>query len=132
MNRIIEHKQIIHIASEIAVISSLSYFFYQKNKKLSQEIEALTIMIQEQQQTLEKHESLIKKILESQRQNVVQKPTQYKSMQDTKPKQQDKPKQQKIVEVEVETPRVVRLDEPEEKNDSDLDDEIQSELNELE
>ena len=36
-----------------------------------------------------------------------------------------------IKEEEPENPRVIRLDEPEEKNDSDLDDEIQSELNEL-
>ena len=127
MNRILEHKQIIHVVSEVVIIASVSYFFYQKNRKLSQEIENLTQLLQEQQNMLDKHESLIKKLLENQ--NYQQTVT------------QNKPKLVKAIRKEVvlpspikeesEVPRVVRLDEPEEKNDSDLDDEIQSELNEL-
>jgi hypothetical protein len=134
MNRILEHKQIIHVVSEVVIIASVSYFFYQKNRKLSQEIENLTQLLQEQQNILEKHESLIKKLLQNQnyQQTVMQ----------NKPKVVEKVKaiRKEVVlpsppikeeEEEPELPRVIRLDEPEEKNDSDLDDEIQSELNEL-
>ena len=133
MNRILEHKQIIHVVSEVVIIASVSYFFYQKNRKLSQEIENLAQLLQEQQNMLEKHENLIKKLLQNQnyQQTVMQ----------NKPKVVEKVKaiRKEVVlpsppikeEEEPELPRVVRLDEPEEKNDSDLDDEIQSELNEL-
>jgi hypothetical protein len=134
MNRILEHKQIIHVVSEVVIIASVSYFFYQKNRKLSQEIENLTQLLQEQQNILEKHESLIKKLLQNQnyQQTVMQ----------NKPKVVEKVKaiRKEVVlpsppikeeEEEPELPRVIRLDEPEEKNDSDLDDEIQSEVNEL-
>ena len=120
MNRILEHKQIIHVVSEVVIIASVSYFFYQKNRKLSQEIENLTQLLQEQQNMLDKHESLIKKLLENQ--NYQQTVT------------QNKPKLVKAIRKELvlpspikeepEVPRVVRLDELEEKNDSDLDDEI--------
>ena len=130
MNRILEHKQIIHVVSEVVIIASVSYFFYQKNRKLSQEIENLSQLLQEQQNMLDKHETLIKKLLENQ------------NYQQQTAIQQNKSKVVKAIRKEVvlplpikeeepENPRVIRLDEPEEKNDSDLDDEIQSELNEL-
>jgi len=128
MNRILENKQIIHMVSEVVIIASISYFFYQKNRKLSQEIENLTQLLQEQQNILEKHENLIKKLLDNQsyQQAVMHKP---------KLAEKVKPIRREVVlpikEEEPVPPRVVRLDEPEEKNDSDLDDEIQSELNEL-
>ena len=131
MNRILEHKQIIHVVSEIVIIASISYFFYQKNRKLSQEIENLTQLLQEQQNMLDKHENLIKKLLDNQsyQQTVMQ----------HKPKVVEKVKtiRKEVVlppppiKEEEDEPRVVRLDEPEDRNDSDLDDEIQSELNEL-
>jgi len=129
MNRILEHKQIIHVLSEVVIIASVSYFFYQKNKKLSQEIENLTQLLQEQQNMLDKHENLIKKLLDNQsyQQTVMQ----------HKPKEKVKAIRKEVVlppppiKEEEDEPRVVRLDEPEERNDSDLDDEIQSELNEL-
>ena len=128
MNRILENKQIIHMVSEVVIIASISYFFYQKNRKLSQEIENLAQLLQEQQNILDKHENLIKKLLDNQsyQQTVMHKP---------KLSEKVKPIRREVVlptkDEEPVPSRVVRLDEPEEKNDSDLDDEIQSELNEL-
>ena len=128
MNRILENKQIIHMVSEVVIIASISYFFYQKNRKLSQEIENLAQLLQEQQNILDKHENLIKKLLDNQS---------YQQTVMHKPKLSEKVKtiRREVVlptkDEEPVPPRVVRLDEPEEKNDSDLDDEIQSELNEL-
>ena len=134
MNRILEHKQIIHVVSEVVIIASVSYFFYQKNRKLSQEIENLTQLLQEQQNTLDKHENLIKKLLDNQsyQQTVMQhKPKVVEKVKAVRKEVVLPPPPIKEEEDEPEPPRVVRLDEPEDRNDSDLDDEIQSELNEL-
>ena len=128
MNRILEHKQIIHVVSEVVIIASVSYFFYQKNRKLSQEIENLAQLLQEQQNILDKHENLIKKLLDNQsyQQTVMHKPKLSEKVKTIRREVVLPTKGEEPV-----PPRVVRLDEPEEKNDSDLDDEIQSELNEL-
>ena len=130
MNRILEHKQIIHVVSEVVIIASVSYFFYQKNRKLSQEIENLSQLLQEQQNMLDKHETLIKKLLENQNYQQ-QTAIQQNKSQVVKAIRKEVVLPLPIKEEEPENPRVIRLDEPEEKNDSDLDDEIQSELNEL-
>ena len=105
-----------------------SYFFYQKNRKLSQEIENLAQLLQEQQNILDKHENLIKKLLDNQsyQQTVMHKPNLSEKVKTIRREVVLPTKDEEPV-----PPRVVRLDEPEEKNDSDLDDEIQSELNEL-
>lgn len=59
-----ENKQMIHIASEIVALVGLTFYFNQKNKKLLGHIENLAQKIEEQEDLLQKHEHIIKKMLE--------------------------------------------------------------------
>ena len=59
-----ENKQMIHIASEIVALVGLTFYFNQKNKKLLGHIENLAQKIEEQEDLLQKHEHVIKKMLE--------------------------------------------------------------------
>ena len=62
MAKLIENKQMIHIASEIVVVIGLTFYFNQKNKKLMSHIEDLSQRIEEQEDLLQKHEQVIKKM----------------------------------------------------------------------
>jgi len=59
-----ENKQMIHIASEIVALVGLTFYFNQKNKKLLGHIENLAQKIEEQEDLIQKHEHVIKKMLE--------------------------------------------------------------------
>jgi hypothetical protein len=65
MAKLMENKQMIHIASEIVVVIGLTFYFNQKNKKLMGHIEDLSQRIEEQEDLLQKHEQIIKKLVES-------------------------------------------------------------------
>jgi hypothetical protein len=65
MAKLMENKQMIHIASEIVVVIGLTFYFNQKNKKLMSHIEDLSQRIEEQEDLLQKHEQIIKKLVES-------------------------------------------------------------------
>lgn len=54
----------IHIASEIVVVIGLTFYFNQKNKKLMSHIEDLSQRIEEQEDILQKHEKVIRKLLD--------------------------------------------------------------------
>ena len=54
----------IHIASEIVVIIGLTFYFNQKNKKLMSHIEDLSQRIEEQEDLLQKHEQVIRKMVD--------------------------------------------------------------------
>ena len=54
----------IHIASEIVALVGLTFYFNQKNNKLLRHIENLAQKIEEQEDLLQKHETVIKKMLE--------------------------------------------------------------------
>jgi hypothetical protein len=58
-----ENKQMIHIASEIVVLVGLTFYFNQKNRKLMSHIEDLAQKIEEQEDLLQKHEQIIKKMV---------------------------------------------------------------------
>jgi hypothetical protein len=62
MSKIMENKQIIHIASEIVAFASLIYYFNQKNKKLLSHIQDLSQKMEEQAELLQKHEEVITKM----------------------------------------------------------------------
>jgi hypothetical protein len=64
MSKLKENKQMIHIASEIVALVGLTFYFNQKNKKLMGHIENLAQKIEEQEDLLQKHEHIIKKMLE--------------------------------------------------------------------
>jgi translation initiation factor 2B subunit (eIF-2B alpha/beta/delta family) len=59
----IDTKQIIHIASEIAVIGGITVYFMNKTNKLSDKIEELQELIQQQQEIIQQHDNLILKLM---------------------------------------------------------------------
>lgn len=154
-----EKKEIIHIASEIIVIVGIVYYFNQKNKKLLTHIEDLVQRIEDQEDMLQKHEQIIKSLVEnlnrmanSQHLNDQQKqsiPNQKSSAPKNKIKQSPKthtksplsapPKQEKSkVHVSFQKPAPKPIIEEEEYSDgeeiesnSDLDIELAEELGEL-
>jgi hypothetical protein len=64
MSTLLENKQMIHVASEIVVLSGLTFYFSQKNKKLAGHIEDLAERIEEQEDLIQKHEQVIRKLVE--------------------------------------------------------------------
>ncbi len=58
-----ETKQIIHIASEIVVIVALTVYFTQKNKRLSKHIQELAQRLEEQEDIIQRHEQVIRKMV---------------------------------------------------------------------
>ena len=65
MSQILENKQMVHIVSEVIVLIGLTFYFNQKNKKLLNHIEDLAQRIEEQEDLLQKHENIIKKLVAS-------------------------------------------------------------------
>ena len=64
MSKLIENKHIIHIASEIIVLLGITFYFNVKNKKIMEHIHDLSQRIEEQEDLLQKHEQVIKKLVE--------------------------------------------------------------------
>ena len=64
MSKLIENKHMIHIASEIIVLLGLTFYFNQKNKKIMSHIQDLSQRIEEQEDLLQKHEQVIKKLVD--------------------------------------------------------------------
>jgi hypothetical protein len=62
MSKLIENKQIIHIATEIIVILGVTFYFSSKNKKLLEHIEDLSQRLEEQEDLIQKHEHIIKQL----------------------------------------------------------------------
>lgn len=56
-------QQMIHIASEVVVLLGLTFYFNKKNKKIMEHIEDLAQRIEEQEDLLQKHEQVIKKLV---------------------------------------------------------------------
>ena len=60
-----ENKQLmIHIASEVVVLVGITFYFNQKNKKLTAHLEDLVQRVEEQEDLLQKHEQMIKQLTE--------------------------------------------------------------------
>lgn len=57
-------QQMVHIASEIIVLIGLTFYFNQKNKKLMGHIEDLSQRVEEQEDLLQKHEQVIRKLVD--------------------------------------------------------------------
>jgi hypothetical protein len=70
MSQLLENKQLlVHVASEVLVVSGITFYFHKKNKELLNEIEKLTQRIEDHAHVLDKHEHIIQKlaVLQSQR-----------------------------------------------------------------
>ena len=84
----------IHIASEIVVVIGLTFYFNQKNKKLMSHIEDLSQRIEEQEDLLQKHEQVIRKLVDFinlYQSEAIQSQSNYRS-----PPQQEQTKNKKI------------------------------------
>ena len=64
MSKLIENKHMIHIMSEIVVLLGLTFYFNQKNKKIMGHIQDLSQRIEEQEDLLQKHEQVIRKLVD--------------------------------------------------------------------
>lgn len=62
MSKIMENKQMIHIATEIVIFAGVIYYFNQKNEKLLSQIQDLFHKMEEQEELLQRHEEIIKKM----------------------------------------------------------------------
>lgn len=65
MSKLLENKQIIHIAAEIVVLIGITFYFSSKNKKLSDHIEDLSQRLEEQEDLIQKHEQIIRQLVQA-------------------------------------------------------------------
>jgi hypothetical protein len=65
MSKLLENKQIIHIAAEMVVITGVVFYFSSKNKKLLEYIENLSVRLDEQDKLIQKHEQVIIQLVTS-------------------------------------------------------------------
>jgi hypothetical protein len=125
MSSIIENKQLVHIGAEIVILAGVSYYFSNKNSKLLESIEVMNLRLNQQEEMLQKQDMLIKKLMVKVEQNHTQ------SKSSVEPKKVIK--KQNAVSFEEKTPVIVRVvEEEDEETESNLDKEIEEELNELE
>lgn len=62
MSKLMENKEALHVASEVVVMLGLTFYFNQQNKKLKGYIEDIVQRIEEQEDIIQKHEELIRKL----------------------------------------------------------------------
>ena len=62
MSKFLENKQMVHIISETVVLIGMTFYFSQKNKKLTEKIEALSQRLEEQEDLIQKHDGIIRKL----------------------------------------------------------------------
>jgi len=143
MSKMMENKQMIHIASEIIVLGGLIYYFNQKNKKLLSHIQDLSRKIEDQEGILQNHEEIIRKMSEfiTQQKNTIEKSKKIpvKEIRTITPKKSEpikvsfkknpSPIKNKIVK---RVEEISSSEEEEEEEESDLDAELEEELQELE
>ncbi len=65
MSSMMENKQLIHVATEIVVLIGVSFYFNQKIKRLTSQFDDLTQRISEQDDIIQKHEAIIKKLVDT-------------------------------------------------------------------
>jgi hypothetical protein len=59
MSKLFENKQLLHIASEVVVLSGIVFYISQTNKKLMSHIDELNQRLDEQEDIIKKHERII-------------------------------------------------------------------------
>jgi len=64
MPKLLENKQLIHIVSELVILLGITFYFSRKIKKLSSQIEDLALKIEEQDDIIQKHEQIIRSLVE--------------------------------------------------------------------
>ena len=76
MSSMMENKQLIHVATEIVVLIGVSFYFNQKIKRLTSQFDDLTQRVSEQDDIIQKHEAIIKKLVDTINGMQQQRPTQ--------------------------------------------------------
>lgn len=155
VSKLFDNKQLVHIASEIVVLSGLTFYFSSKNKRLLAHIEELSQRIEEQEDRIQKFEVFFNQKFDSfvqqvnmgfnqvgQNLSLLTKEKKIETKHTTpiiteiaKPVKSEKKVNfysDNIVEEE-RSNNIVKKDDivEEELSDSDLDEEIRDELNEL-
>jgi hypothetical protein len=141
MSKLLENKQLIHIAAEIILFVGVTFYFSSKTRKLQQHIDDLSQKLEEQQDTIQKHEQIIRQLIDTVRKiqqpintHVVNQPinrinkNNNKRNKDVKfnaPPPLQQLQQQQTVEIQE------REESSSEEEDSDLDAELENELNDL-
>lgn len=144
MSKLVEHKEIIHIGTEIVLMAGLSYYFHSKTKKLSSRLEELEKQLAENKATIANHAQVIQNIMGhidslNQKLTSAHIPThERKKGKELQPRRDTKsakksPKKPIII---VPQPKIVEIEELDEltsseEEDSDVDAEIEEELREL-
>jgi cell division septum initiation protein DivIVA len=151
MSKLLENKQIIHIATEIVALMGIVFYFSSKNKKLLEHIEDLSQRLEDQEDLIQKHEQIIRQLVQtvnkgshnqSSQPKYITKPTQEKNKKMPSPtKRKDNDVKSKIqlytqepVEQVVEQlveQAVIEEYSSDSDSDSDLDADIAEELDEL-
>ena len=135
MSKILDNKQIIHIATEAVIIIGIIIYFSSKNKKLYSHIEDLSKRLEDQEEIIQKHELIIKQLVQSiNTRNTVTKPPLQTKKGKSNINIHTKPKKHNNVHIQVldEDEEIIEnTDDSQDDNDSDLDDEIKEELKEL-
>ena len=150
MSKFLDGKmQLIHVTSEIVVLLGLTFYFSQKNRQLMSHIEGLATRLEEQEDLIQKHEQIIKKLVEyvnsentrKSRQNSHQQPSypRNSSQAQRTPKGPQHPPPPVKLFVHTELPFTPPVSNPtpshieivEEDEEEDLDAELESELGEL-
>jgi len=66
MSKLMDNKQqMIHIFTEVVALVGVTIYFNNKNKKLSEQIQELQLLVVEQGDTIKKHEQLIVNIIDN-------------------------------------------------------------------
>lgn len=159
MSKLLENKQMVHIASEVVVIMGITFYFSRQNKQLREHIEDLAQRLEEQEDHIQKLEQTLTKLgsmVQTQIVPAVQRlsysqpvtqthpvrRTQTRSVKTARKKQNRPVKQVHIEEVQEDNEEEQVEEQVEEQSDnesdgdsdenSDLDDDIRDELKELE
>jgi hypothetical protein len=63
MSKLLENKQIIHVGAEIVALAGLTFYFSTQNKKLLGHISAIAQQLEEQKRIVNNHENSIKSLV---------------------------------------------------------------------
>jgi hypothetical protein len=75
MSKILENKQIIHIATEIVALTGIVFYFSSKNSKLLKQIEELNQRLKEQEEISREHNIIINELVQFVKKGYTQKNT---------------------------------------------------------
>jgi hypothetical protein len=147
MSKIFENKQVIHIVSEVIVLTGIIYYFSYKNKKLMTCIQELTDRVNTQEDMMKKQNQMIKEL--SDKVNYINVNSNTYKQPSVNFNTEKQPKTSRIEEIsdnkddispnihlsfikeDDEEDNNNNEDEEQDNNEENLDDELKDELNEL-